>query len=140
MTETYAESQAQAPRGTKNNKDLRIDTDSNQNAGRLSTGTGTQRISPNRKGSEEGNILSYAVGGMLDQLIDDAEKQLVKSNECIVWYREEVKEYEHKLNNFRRLKELHQQQMAAAEAEASNLLDEATESSNDSNGGEDLAE
>ncbi|MEG4329981.1 hypothetical protein, partial [Microcoleus sp. herbarium5] len=64
--------------------------------------------------------LGYAVGGMLDQLIDDAEKQLVKSRECIVWYREEEKEYEQKLNNFRRLKQLHEQQMAAAEAEVSN--------------------
>ena len=79
---------------------------------------------------------------MLDQLIDDAEKQLVKSHECIVWYREEVKEYEQKLNNFRKLKQLHQQQMAAAEAEASKQLDtteQPTELSNQ-NGGENLAE
>jgi phage shock protein A len=48
-----------------------------------------------------GASLVYAIGGILDQLIDDAEKQLVKSRECIVWYREEAKEYEQKLNNLR---------------------------------------
>jgi phage shock protein A len=74
-----------------------------------------------------GASLVYAIGGILDQLIDDAEKQLVKSRECIVWYREEAKEYEQKLNNLRKLKELQQQQITAA-----------AESSNDS--GENLAE
>ncbi|MEP6517437.1 hypothetical protein [Microcoleus vaginatus] len=148
MTEIYAQSETQTPRGNEGNERIRPDSDSSETAGRASTGTRTQRFQPDRKDSEEGNFLSHAVGGMLDQLIDDAEKQLVKSRECIVWYREEEKEYEQKLNNFRRLKQLHKQQMAAAEAEASKQLDsgldmtedQQTESSNDSNGGENLAE
>lgn len=146
MTEIYAKSETHAARGKEGNEGLRIDADSREDAGRISTGTGTECFQPDRKSSKEGNLLGYAVGGMLDQLIDDAEKQLVKSKECIVWYREEVKEYEQKLNNFRKLKELHQQQMAAAEEEARSQLDnvldtteQQTESSNQ-NGGENLAE
>lgn len=137
MTEIYGkEGETEGIRREEERPDLWTDTDSSGDAGRASQGVRYQRLSLNRESSQEGDILSYAVGGMLDQLIDDAEKQLVKSRECIVWYREEEKEYEQKLNNFRRLKELHLQQMKAAEAAAAN----STESFNDSNGGEHLAE
>ena len=145
MTEIYAKSETHAARGKEGDEGLRLDADSREDARRISTGIGTERFQPDRESGKEGNLLGYAVGGMLDQLIDDAEKQLVKSHECIVWYREEVKEYEQKLNNFRKLKQLHQQQMAAAEAEASKKLDTAerqvttTEASNQ-NGGEAPAE
>ncbi|MGB8688686.1 MAG: hypothetical protein WCD53_15315 [Microcoleus sp.] len=123
MTEMYAKSETHASRGKESDEGVRLDANSSENARRISTGTGAQRFQSNREGSKEGNLLSDAIGGMLDQLIDDAEKQLVKSNECIVWYREEVKEYERKLDNFRKLKELHLQQVAAVEAEASKQLD-----------------
>lgn len=150
MTEDYGKKgETAGVRGEKERQDLWTDTDSSSNAGRVSQGVRNQRVSFDRKSSEEGNFLGYAVGGMLDQLIDDAEKQLVKSRECIVWYREEEKEYEQKLNNFRKLKQLHEQQMAAAEAEADQQLDKvldtaeqqlaAPEASNQ-NGGESLAE
>jgi len=142
MTEIYAKSETHASRGEEVSEGVRLDANSREDARRISTGVGIQPFPPDRKDSKEGNLLGYAVGGMLDQLIDDAEKQLVKSHECIVWYREEVKEYEQKLNNFRKLKQLHQQQMAAAEAEASKQLDtteQPTELSNQ-NGGENLAE
>lgn len=116
MTEMYAKSETQASRGKEGDEGVRIDTDSSENARRISTGTGAERFQSDRKGSKEGDFVDYAIGGMLDQLIDDAEKQLVKSRECIVWYREEVKEYEEKLSNFRKLKELHQKQVAATES------------------------
>jgi hypothetical protein len=139
MTKIYAKSETQASWGNESDKGIRLDTDSRKNARPTSTGVGFERIQPHRENSPEGNFFSHAVGGMLDQLIDDAEKQLVKSRECIVWYREEEKEYEQKLSNFRRLKELHLQQLAAAEA-AAVAAAPSTESPNDSNGGENLAE
>ncbi len=127
MTEIYAKSETQASRRNESDEGVRLDTDGGENAREISTGTGTQCFQPDRKNSSAGNFIGNAIGGILDQLIDDAEKQLVKSRECIVWYREEAKEYEQKLNNLRKLKELQQQQITAA-----------AESSNDS--GEDLAE
>jgi hypothetical protein len=90
-------------------------------------------------------------GGVLDQLIDDARKQLVKSNECIVWYTEEVKEYQEKLNNLIKLKELQEQQYQEMRRQQEMLLQQQqliqqqlmqqqqkTETSNHS--GENLAE
>lgn len=127
MTEMYAKSETHASRGKEGDKGVRLDADSSENARRISTGTGAQRFQSDREGSKEGNILGHAVGGMLDQLIDDAEKQLVKSRECIVWYREEEKEYEQKLNNFRKLRELHLEQMAAEAAEAAEVFNHGSE-------------
>jgi hypothetical protein len=128
MTENYGkESETEGVRGEEKRQDLWIDTNSGSNAGRVSERIRSELVTSDRENSKEGTSLVYAIGGILDQLIDDAEKQLVKSRECIVWYREEAKEYEQKLNNLRKLKELQQQQITAA-----------AESSNDS--GENLAE
>jgi hypothetical protein len=128
MTEDYGkESETERVRGEEERQDLWIDTNSGSNAGRVSEGIRSELITSDRENSKEGASVVYAIGGILDQLIDDAEKQLVKSRECIVWYREEAKEYEQKLNNLRKLKELQQQQITAA-----------AKSSNDS--GENLAE
>ena len=132
MTETYAKRETQTSRGNESDERVRIDTDGCENARQISSGTGTQRFQPDRENSAAGNLLGDAIGGILDQLIDDAEKQLVKSRECIVWYREEAKEYEQKLNNLRKLKELQQQQQQIITAPT-------LESSND-NSGENLAE
>ncbi len=110
MTESYAKSETQASRGDKSDEGIRLDTDSRENAGQVSTRDGTERLQPDRKNSSPGNFLGNAIGGILDQLIDDAEKQLVKSRECIVWYREEAKECEQKLNNLIKLRELQRQQ------------------------------
>ena len=128
MTEDYGKkSETERVRGEEERQDLWIDTNSGSNAGRVSEGIRSELITSDRENSKEGTSIVYAIGGILDQLIDDAEKQLVKSRECIVWYREEAKEYEQKLNNLRKLKELQQQQITAA-----------AKSSNDS--GENLAE
>ena len=130
MTEDYGkESETERVRGEEERQDLWTDTNSSSNAGRVSEGIRSELVTSDRENSKEGASLVYAIGGILDQLIDDAEKQLVKSRECIVWYREEAKEYEQKLNNLRKLKQLQQQQITAAAA---------AKSSNDS--GENLAE
>jgi len=130
MTENYGkESETEGVRGEEERQDLWTDTNSSSNAGRVSEGIRSELVTSDRENSKEGASLVYAIGGILDQLIDDAEKQLVKSRECIVWYREEAKEYEQKLNNLRKLKQLQQQQITAAAA---------AKSSNDS--GENLAE
>ncbi|WP_445243959.1 hypothetical protein [Microcoleus sp. OTE_8_concoct_300] len=126
MTENYGkESETEGVRGEEKRQDLWTDTNSGSNAGRVSEGIRSELVTSDRENSKEGASLVYAIGGILDQLIDDAEKQLVKSRECIVWYREEAKEYEQKLNNLRKLKELQQQQItAAATAESSNDSEE----------------
>ena len=130
MTENYGkESETEGVRGEEKRQDLWTNTNSSSNAGRVSEGIRSELVTSDRENSKEGASLVYAIGGILDQLIDDAEKQLVKSRECIVWYREEAKEYEQKLNNLRKLKQLQQQQITAAAA---------AKSSNDS--GENLAE
>ncbi|MEG4855664.1 hypothetical protein QUB10_32925 [Microcoleus sp. B5-D4] len=127
MNNTYGQkSEREALRGDKESQELWVDANSSQDAGRIGEGDGTQRIALDRKSSTEGIGLKNAIGGILDQLLDDAEKQLAKSRECIVWYREEAKEYEQKIENLRKLKELQDLELQA-------------ESSND-NGGENLAE
>jgi hypothetical protein len=106
------ESETERVWGVEGEQDLRNYANGGNNVARISEGVGNQRVTLNRKNSEAGVGFGSAIGGILDQLIDDAEKQLVKSRECIVWYREEVKQYEEKLNNLRKLKELQQQQQA----------------------------
>ncbi|MEG4944001.1 hypothetical protein [Microcoleus sp. F4-D5] len=71
---------------------------------------GAQLLTIDREDRPAGGGDLNPFGGVLDQLIDDARKQLIKSNECIVWYREEVKEYEEKLKNLIKLKELQEEQ------------------------------
>ncbi len=110
MTETYAESETEASRGDEKSQKLWPDTDGSQNAGRVSTGTGTQRLALDRKNSTEGISAKDAIGGILHQLIEDARKQLAKSRECIVWYQSEAREYEEKLKNLTELMELQELQ------------------------------
>lgn len=111
MNETYGQkSKRETSWGDEESKELRTDANSSQDARRVSEGDGTQRLQPNRESSKEGIGLKSAIGGILDQLLEDAKKQLVKSRECIVWYREEAKEYEQKIENLRKLKELQEQE------------------------------
>jgi hypothetical protein len=104
------ESETTRIRGTESEQNLRIDANSSSNAKRTSEGAGNQLITLNRESSKEGISPKSAIGGILDQLLEDAEKQLVKSRECIVWYREEAKEYEQKIENLRKLKKLEEQE------------------------------
>lgn len=110
MTETYAESETEASRGDEKSQKLRPDTDGSQNAGRAGERTGAECLTPNRKNCTEGIGAKNAIGGILDQLIEDTHKQLGKSRECVVWYQSEIKEFEEKLKNLIHLKELQQQQ------------------------------
>ncbi len=76
--------------GAEAHQSLRIDACGSENAERVSKGAGNQPVALDRKSSKEGIDLKNPVGGILDQLLEDAEKQLVKTRECIVWYREKV--------------------------------------------------
>ena len=110
MTETYAKSEAQAPRGSESVKELRTDPHSNQEIGQVGEKTRNKRITLDRKSSKRGTGVKNTVGGIIDQLIEDARKQLGKSRECVVWYQAETKECEEKLENLIKLKELQEQE------------------------------
>ncbi len=112
MTETYAESETEAPRGDEKPQELRPHADGSQNAGRAGERTGAECLTPDRENRTEGVGAKNAIGGILDQLIEDTRKQLGKSRECVVWYQSEIKEFEDKLKNLVQLKELQQQQEA----------------------------
>ncbi|MEG4066240.1 hypothetical protein QUA42_02610 [Microcoleus sp. Pol11C2] len=97
-------------RGTEDKQDVYPHTDRSETFSGASSGFGGQWLRLDREASKEGIGDFNPFGGVIDQLIDDAKKQLVKSQECIVWYREEVKEYQQKLDNLIKLKELQEQQ------------------------------
>jgi hypothetical protein len=124
--------QTQRIRGNKNTQDVRTDSHWGENVERVGAGVGNQPLATDRENSSSGIATYDPLGGVLDQLIDDAEKQWVKSQECIVWYQQEAQEYKQKLDKLRKLKELQQQQ------QQQQTLTAATESFNHS--GENLAE
>lgn len=103
-------SEAVGVRGSEGHESIRPYTHGSETLSGVSGGLGGQSVTINREDSKEGARDFDPFGGVIDQLIDDARKQLVKSQECIVWYREEAKEYQEKLNNLIKLKELQQQQ------------------------------
>jgi len=103
-------SEAVGVRGSEGHESIRPYTHGSEALSGVSGGLGGQSVTINREDSKEGARDFDPFGGVIDQLIDDARKQLVKSQECIVWYREEAKEYQEKLNNLIKLKELQQQQ------------------------------
>jgi len=103
-------SEAVGVRGSQGHESIRPYTHGSEALSGVSGGLGGQSVTINREDSKEGARDFDPFGGVIDQLIDDARKQLVKSQECIVWYREEAKEYQEKLNNLIKLKELQQQQ------------------------------
>lgn len=116
-------SEAVGVRGSEGHESIRPYTYGSEALSGVSGGVGSQSVTINREDSKEGARDFDPFGGVIDQLIDDARKQLVKSQECIVWYREEAKEYQEKLNNLIKLKELQQQQqqqMRELQAKSSN--------------------
>ncbi|WP_416671606.1 hypothetical protein [Egbenema bharatensis] len=52
---------------------------------------------------------SAITGGILEQLIQDAEDQLQSSVECIEWYEREREKHQERLNNLKQLQALRQQ-------------------------------
>ncbi|MEG4121906.1 hypothetical protein QUA43_31155 [Microcoleus sp. N9_B4] len=109
-------------RGTEEEHDVHSHADSGEALSANSGGFRTQLLGLNREDSAAGGGNFNPFGGILDQLIDDARKQLIKSNECIVWYKEEVKEYQEKLNNLIKLKELQEQQYQEMQQQQQMLL------------------
>src|SRR4028119_1556398 len=102
------ESQTERIRGSQEDNHLWIDTHGSTDAGRTSEGVRAVSLELYRKDCSEGDYSDDPLGGILDQLIDDAQKQFVKSQECIVWYQSEAKEIKVKLQNLKKLKELRQ--------------------------------
>ena len=133
-------------RGTENEQDFHYHADSGQAVSADSGRLRSEFVGLNREDSATGGRDFNPFGGILDQLIDDAKKQLIKSRECIVWYREEEKEYQEKVNNLIKLKELQEQQYQEMRRQHEMLLQQQplmqqqkTDSSNQ-DGGEELAE
>jgi len=117
------EGEAVGVRGSEGDESLRSYTYRSEAFSGVGARIGSQSLTVDREVSKEGIGGFNPFGGVIDQLIVDARKQLVKSEECIVWYREEVKEYQEKLDNLVKLKELQeqqQQQMREAEAKSFN--------------------
>jgi hypothetical protein len=127
-------------RGIENEPDVHYHADSGAALSADSGGVRSQLLGLDRENSAArgGNFNPF--GGVIDQLIDDAKKQLIKSNECVVWYKEEVKEYEEKVNNLIKLKELQEQQYQEMLRQQEAQRQQQTESSKDSNGGNDSAQ
>jgi hypothetical protein len=119
MSDTYGqkESEAKTSRGNESSQKLRFDADGRENVGRTSQKSRTERLTLNRKSRQRGTGALSAIGGIIDQLIEDARKQLVKSRECVVWYQSEVKESEQKLENLQNLKKLQEQAQAEEDEE-----------------------
>ena len=104
------EGEAIGVRGIEDKQDVYPHTNGGEALSGVSRRFGGQRLGFDRENSAAGAGDFNPFGGVIDQLIDDAKKQLVKSQECIIWYREESKEYQNKLDNLIKLKELQQQQ------------------------------
>jgi hypothetical protein len=104
------ESETEGIRRTEEERRLRFDPDGGETPQRTSEGVWAVGVELYREDCSEGDYSDDALGGILDQLIDDAQKQLVKSQECIVWYQAEAKEIRVKLQNLKKLKELRQKQ------------------------------
>ncbi|MEG4964659.1 MULTISPECIES: hypothetical protein [unclassified Microcoleus] len=127
-------------RGSEGHESFRAYTYGSETLSGASARVGGQSLTIDREDSKEGTGSFDPFGGVIDQLIDDARKQWVKSQECIVWYRSEAEEYKQKLDNLIKLKELQQQQQQEMRRQQETQHQQQTESSNDSNGGENLAE
>ncbi|MEG4147899.1 hypothetical protein [Microcoleus sp. Pol12B5] len=123
-------------RGIEDEQDVYAHADGGQTLSGVGARFGSKSLTLDREVSSAGVGDFNPFGGVIDQLIDDAKKQLVKSQECIVWYREEVKEYQQKLDNLVKLKELQEEQQRQMRQQQ--LQQQQVESSN--NGGETLAE
>ncbi|MEG4032149.1 MULTISPECIES: hypothetical protein [unclassified Microcoleus] len=148
------ESTTEGVRGSEGGQSVYPNTDGSAASARAGAGVRNQLFTFDREDSAPGAGNFHPFGGVLDQLIDDTRKQLVKSNECIVWYREEVKEYEEKLNNLIKLKELQEEQYQEMRRQQEMLLQQQQlmqeqlqlmqqqqqSQSSATNGGETLAE
>ncbi|MEG4225548.1 hypothetical protein QUA35_06625 [Microcoleus sp. N9_B2] len=127
-------------RGIENEQDVYPDADGSTAFSGAGGRFGRQWLGLDREASKEGIGNFNPFGGVIDQLIDDAKKQLVKSQECIVWYRAEVQEYQEKLNNLIKLKELQEQQYQEMLRQQDMQRQQQQPQSSNDNGGETPAE
>ena len=112
--ETYAKSETKGTWGNESSEELRVDPDGGGDVGRTGEGVRAVGLEFHRESCSKGNYGDDPLGGILDQLIEDAQKQLVKSQECIVWYQSEAKEAQDKLQNLKKLRELRQKEIQQA--------------------------
>lgn len=105
----YAEGKTRTARRTKDREVVHADESHREGGtgeaggGSGSFGSGTSGIS--RAGQTTDNPI---VGGILSQLIDDAEKDVERTQECIEWYQRELEEKTQRLEDLKRLRELEQ--------------------------------
>lgn len=76
-----------------------------------SDGSFDQRVSGSGWSWSDSSVTISLLGGILDQLIEDEEHQLVKTEECIKWYEDEKRDRLKKLENLRRLRQLEEEQL-----------------------------
>lgn len=78
-----------------------------------SNGDFSSRISGTPGAGANPNFLALLTGGIISQLIADAEDRLGQSQECIEWYEREKQENVKRLENLRKLQRLAEQQQQA---------------------------
>ncbi|EGK83474.1 hypothetical protein D0A34_09670 [Microcoleus vaginatus PCC 9802] len=125
---------------TEEKQDVYSHADGGEALSGVGARVGGQSLTLDREIGTEGIGDFDPFGGVIDQLIDDARKQWVKSQECIVWYRSEAEEYKQKLDNLIKLKELQQQQQQEMRRWQEAQRQQQQTQSSTTNGGENLAE
>lgn len=109
----YGEGTETKARGTDTERD---DNDNSDSAQQLrcpsqSSEPGEQVGVDNKNRTRRDTALRWSIaGGILDQLIADAEDQLAKTRACIDWYQQEELEKVARLENLKRLRDLARRQ------------------------------
>jgi hypothetical protein len=110
MNESHGQSKTQGLRRKGYEQNLSTDPNSSKTSGTPSTGVRSQfSESAHRKNCPRRNRVKNVTG----KLIEDTRKQLVKANECIVWYQNEAEECKEKLQRLDELKALEEQEEQA---------------------------
>lgn len=102
---------ASALRREEKTQELWDHSDGSETSRGASQRTGSERVEPHRENRTTGNRRNTLSGGILDQLIEDASKQLAKARECVVWYQSEIEEYKQKLQRLEELKALEEEEL-----------------------------
>lgn len=85
-------------------------TDSEGQALGEGSGSGCQHVRVNREGGSEGFPGGLLFGGILTQLIEQAEDQLREAQECISWYERAEEKARKQLENLKQLQQLADQE------------------------------
>lgn len=111
MTESDGQGETQAIWRERGNQNVSINANSSETFGKNRPEERFEVAkSTTREDCSRGNCFKNTLGGILDQLIEDARQQLGKARESAIRYQNEAKEYEKRLQNLLELKKLEQQQ------------------------------